>query len=155
MGMGEAGARSLVLVVDDDRDHLLMLETLLDAVGYDVMTAASCAAGRALLQEHAIDALIADYSLGDGTAFDLIKDIGAHRPRVALVLSGFDSSDDIERTLQAGYDAHLVKPTAIELLREALADGLRRPSGIRLAHGSSVPPEPSLESAPRTKRSGR
>jgi DNA-binding response OmpR family regulator len=153
--MGEAGARSLVLVVDDDRDHLLMLETLLDAVGYDVVTAASCAAGRALLQERSIDALIADFSLGDGTAFDLIKDIGAHRPRVALVLSGFDSSDDVERTLQAGFDAHLVKPTAIELLREVLADGLRRPSEIRLVPGVARPAEVPLEMSPSTKRSSR
>ena len=129
---------SLVLVVDDDVDHLLMLEALLEAAGYAVVTAASCAEGRALLMSRRIDALVADYSLGDGTASDLLRGIGDdRRPRVALVLSGFDANDDIARTLEAGFDAHLVKPTSIDLLRELLAQGLRdSESGVRLAEGA-------------------
>jgi DNA-binding response OmpR family regulator len=145
--MAEAEARALVLVVDDDEDQLLMLEALLDAVGYEVVTATSCRAGRAILVERTVDALIADFSLGDGTAYDLMTGLESRRPRVALVLSGFDANDDIKRTLAAGFDAHLVKPTRMELLREALADGLRRrPSGIRF----SAP-----EAAPKTLRSRR
>lgn len=118
-------SRSLVLVVDDDEDHLLMLEALLEAVGYDVTTADSCASGRKILQERVVDALVTDLSLGDGTALDLLRDIGAHRPRVAIVLSGFDSSEDIARTAAAGFDAHLAKPTPINVLRKTLAEGLR------------------------------
>lgn len=136
--MGQGEARPLVLVVDDDEDHLLMLEALLDAVGYEVTTASSCASGLQALRERAFDALVADLSLGDGTALDLLRDIGANRPRVAIVLSGFDSTDDIARTLEAGYDAHLAKPTPVELLRETIAEGLRAHSGVRLtATGSS------------------
>jgi len=56
---------------------------------------------------------------------------------VALVLSGFDANEDVARTLEAGFDAHLVKPTSIDLLRELLAEGLRKSeSGIRLAAGA-------------------
>ncbi len=142
MGMVQPRAGALVLVVDDDCDHLLMLEALLDAAGYTVITATSCAEGRALLNEREIDALVADFSLGDGTASDLLRDLGSRRPRVALVLSGFDASEDVTRTLDAGFDAHLVKPTSIDVLRETLAEGLRRsPSGVRLAslRSDSVP----------------
>lgn len=131
--MSEGESRPLVLVVDDDEDHLLMLEALLESVGYDVVTAASCSAGKTALHEHRIDALVADLSLGDGTALDLLADAGADRPRVAIVLSGFDSTDDVARTLQAGYDAHLAKPTPVELLRETIAEGLRAHSGVRLS----------------------
>ena len=114
-----------------------MLDALLDAAGYTVITATSCAEGRAILLERPIDALVADYSLGDGTASDLLRGLGDRRPRVALVLSGFDASEDIARTLEAGFDAHLVKPTSIDLLRELLAEGLRKSqSGIRLARGA-------------------
>lgn len=126
--------RPLVLVVDDDEDHLLMIEAVLGSAGYDVITAASCAAGRELLERRDVDALLADLSLGDGTAHDLLRDIGARRPRVAVVLSGFDSSEDVARTVQAGYDAHLSKPTPIERLRDILAAGLRdHPSGVRIS----------------------
>lgn len=148
-------ARPLVLVVDDDEDHLLMLEALLDAVGYDVVTAASCAAARKVLQERVIDALLADLSLGDGTALDLLRDIGTRRPRVAIVLSGFDSTEDVARTVQAGYDAHLAKPTAVELLRETIAEGLRHhPSSVRLTASSADAVEAVADAAlarPRTR----
>jgi DNA-binding response OmpR family regulator len=135
--MVQPRARGIVLVVDDDCDHLLMLEALLDAAGYTVLTATSCAEGRSLLMQRDVDALVADYSLGDGTASDLLRGLGHRRPRVALVLSGFDASEDVARTLDAGFDAHLVKPTSIDVLRETLAEGLRKsPSGIRLVSRS-------------------
>jgi DNA-binding response OmpR family regulator len=151
--MGDVGARAVVLVVDDDLDHLLMLEAVLDAVGYEVVTASSCAEGRAILESRAVDALVSDLSLGDGDAPDLLDGLPAsQRPRVALVLSGFDANEDIARTLHAGFDAHLVKPTAIDQLRDLLAEGLRRqhPSGIRLTTASAAE-----EPAPKTKRSSR
>jgi len=132
--MGEDGTRAVVLVVDDDRDHLLMLEAVLGAVGYEVVTAASRAEGRAVLEHRHIDALVADLSLGDGTAPELLAKLPvAQRPRVSLVLSGFDAIEDIERTLEAGFDAHLVKPTAIEQLRDAITQGLIRHPASRLA----------------------
>jgi DNA-binding response OmpR family regulator len=146
-----------VLVVDDDEDHLLMVEALLEAVGYDVITASSCAAGRKVLSERSVDALLADLSLGDGTALDLLRDIGPRRPRVAVVLSGFDSTEDVARTVQAGYDAHLAKPTPVELLRETLAAGLRdHPSGVRIsatsAHQESQRPATAAVIAAGDKR---
>lgn len=132
--------RSVVLVVDDDRDHLLMLEAVLESVGYAVVTAASCAEARALLEARPFDALLADLSLGDGTALDLLAGLAdEHRPRVALVLSGFDATEDVDRSLHAGFDAHLVKPTAIDQLRDALEQGLtNHPSGFRVARAQRV-----------------
>jgi DNA-binding response OmpR family regulator len=147
--MVQSESRPLVLVVDDDEDHLLMLEALLDAAGYEVVTAGSCAAGRKVLHERPVDALLADLSLGDGTALDLLRDIGASRPRVAIVLSGFDSIEDVTRTLQAGYDAHLAKPTPVELLRETIANGLRHhPSGVRVAASKSGAGDVALADVP-------
>jgi len=127
---GDGDDRAVVLVVDDDRDHLLMLEAVLGSVGYEVLTACSRAEGRAVLERRQIDALVADLSLGDGTAPDLLAQLPAtQRPRVALVLSGFDGAEDVERTLEAGFDGHLGKPTAIDELRAAITEGLtRRPS---------------------------
>jgi DNA-binding response OmpR family regulator len=146
MVMVQPRAGAVVLVVDDDCDHLLMLEALLDAVGYAVITATSCAEGRSLLMEREIDALVADFSLGDGTASELLRDLGDRRPRVALVLSGFDASEDVTRTLAAGFDAHLVKPTSIDVLRATLAEGLRKsPSGVRLASRSDDDSVPTAE----------
>lgn len=145
--MTEALARPLVLVVDDDADYGTMLEALLEADGFSVVIAMSRAQARAILESRMVDVIVADLSLGDGTALDLVAGLGTHRPRVAIVLSGFDSVADIERTMRAGYDAHLAKPTPLEVLREVIKTGLNRlPSGVRLAKAT-------LPSTPKSKRS--
>ena len=111
-----------VLVVDDDEDHATMLELSLQALGYEVEAAHSVAEAKHVLATHTIDALVSDISLGDGTCFDV-----APRPRVAVVLSGSESTDDLERARREGFCAHLLKPTtAAEIARvldEALARG--------------------------------
>jgi DNA-binding response OmpR family regulator len=139
--MGEA-ARPLVLVVDDDEDHVTMLEVALESSGYAVVTAFSFAEARSVLASRDVDALVADLTLGDGSSLDLIAESGARRPRVAVILSGLDAPDDLDQTRRAGYDAHLVKPTSIEQLDAVLTEGLqRRRSGVRLAHAASSTPK--------------
>lgn len=132
--MMEAATLAKVLVVDDDVDHCLMLEMALQCLGYEVTLAHCCRDAVALLREIEVDALVCDLTLGDGTALDVLSSVGARRPRVAVVLSGFDADEDRERSLAAGFDAHLVKPTSIDELGQVIARGLRRPrSGIHLA----------------------
>lgn len=135
--MSGESPRPLVLIVDDDEDHVMMLEVGLEAQGFAVITAYSCAEARHLLDTRGVDALVADLTLGDGTSLDLLTSL-ARRPRVAVILSGYDSPEDVARTKAAGYDAHLVKPASFELLARVLREGLEHAtSGVRLAKASS------------------
>jgi DNA-binding response OmpR family regulator len=132
--MMEQAQLAKVLVVDDDQDHCMMLEVALECLGYEVALAHSYAQAVAYLRSANVDALVCDLTLGDGTALDVLRSVGARRPRVSIVLSGFDAEEDREASLAAGFDAHLVKPTSIEQLGRVISQGLRRPrSGIRLA----------------------
>jgi DNA-binding response OmpR family regulator len=132
--MIEQASFAKVLVVDDDVDHCLMLEVALQCLGYEVTLAHSYRDAVSLLRETDVDALVCDLTLGDGTALDVLRSVGARRPRVSVVLSGFDAEEDRDRSLAAGFDAHLVKPTSIEELGQVLSAGLRRSSsGVRLA----------------------
>jgi DNA-binding response OmpR family regulator len=140
--------RPLVLVVDDDEDHVMMLEVGLEAHGFAVITAGSCAEAKRMLDSRGADALVADLTLGDGTSLDLLTTVG-QRPRVAVVLSGYDAPEDVARTLAAGYDAHLVKPASFDVLTGILRDGLERASsGVRLAKTS--PPASLAHGAKRS-----
>ncbi len=121
-------AGPLVLVVDDDEDHATMLEVALEGAGFRVLTAHSVAEARAVLGARPIDALVSDLGLGDGTCFDILVD-APRKPRIAIVLSGSDAPDDVERSHEAGFFAHLVKPTSVEELSRVIAEGLRRSSG--------------------------
>lgn len=142
-----------MLVVDDDDDHVMMLEASFESVGYAVITAHSFAEASKKLRAHHVDALVADLTLGDGSALDLLTPLEKDRPRFAVVLSGYDRPEDRERALAAGFDAHLVKPMSFERLTALLADGLRRRiSGVQLAKTrGTMPDDRAVESRPPVK----
>jgi DNA-binding response OmpR family regulator len=139
-------ARTTVLIVDDDADHLAILDELLSEAGFRTLTAASCAEAVRILAKARVDVLVADLSLGDGTAIDLMRAIGPNKPPVAIVFSGRDDAYDVTRSLAVGYDAHLGKPTPIHVLVAMIGRFLARTkSGMRLAQ--TVPPGQKKSSA--------
>jgi len=109
-----------VLVLDDDEDNRMILETALLADGFDVSTAASTAEARSMLEADRADALVTDLALGDGDAFELMAALGASRPKVAVLVTGYDGAEDRARARAAGFDAHLVKPIALDVLSKTL-----------------------------------
>ena len=125
-----------VVVLDDDEDNVDILEAALQASGFDVRVARSCAEACALLRAAPADALVTDFSLGDGDALELVAGLGSRRPTVAVLVTGYGSSEDQARSRAAGFDAHLVKPIAIEDLESALRRGLAR------AHAEAHPTDP-------------
>lgn len=109
-----------VLIVDDDEDSLVILATALSASGFDVKTARSCAEARATLERGDLDALVADFSLDDGTAVDLVESLGERRPRFSILLTGFGDAAHRAAGKAAGFRAYLVKPVPLELLEKTL-----------------------------------
>ena len=135
--MFEPMLRPTVLVLDDDEDNVAVLEAALVARGFDVRTAASSAEARALLSELTVDALVTDLSLGDGNALDLVLELGARRPKISILVTGYGSPADHARSRAAGFDAHLVKPIAMEQLEAALRRGLARDQGSSKPTGAA------------------
>jgi CheY-like chemotaxis protein len=75
-----------------------------------------------MLQSERFDVLLADLGLPDGDGTELmpfLKTIGSNIP--GIVLSGFGMEADIQRTREAGFQAHLVKPVTAEQLMEVLS----------------------------------
>lgn len=126
-----------VLVLDDDEDNVQILEAALVSSGFEVRMARSCAEARELLETAPVDALVTDFSLGDGDALELIADLGPRRPKVAVLVTGYGSPEDQARSRAAGFDAHLVKPIALDELEAALRRGLDRAHETR----QSEPPD--------------
>ena len=112
--------RTTVVVVDDDEDNVLVLEVGLQSLGFDVKTARSMHEALALLEGERPDALVTDYSLGDGTAVDLLASLGKKRPPLAVVVTGYGSPEHLAESRAAGFDAHLVKPFDLHELERAL-----------------------------------
>ena len=66
------------------------------------------------------DLLISDIALPDGTGIDLIMQLRAISKTPAIAISGFGNNGDIERSLQAGFSEHLIKPIRLDKLEAAI-----------------------------------
>jgi PAS domain S-box-containing protein len=118
-----AGLR--VLVVDDDRDTLRMLEELLQGYGARVRGAGSARDALAALDIDTFDLLLSDVAMPDMDGYSLIRAIRegggelAKLPAVALTAHG--RLADRLRALSAGFQSHVAKPVDPEELALVIA----------------------------------
>jgi CheY-like chemotaxis protein len=115
--------RRRILVVDDYLDAAESLAALLRHMGHDVQVARD---GRAALEAARLtnpQLVLLDLGMpgvdGYGVVTRLRRENGFDKvPFVAVTGSGFP--EDVRRTREAGFDAHLVKPVTLATLRHVL-----------------------------------
>src|ERR1700749_883519 len=79
-----------ILLVDDNRDGLLIRRALLEEQGYTVQSAVSGEEGFALFQTTTYDLVVTDYRMPGMNGVDLIQRVRAVRQDTRIVLlSGF------------------------------------------------------------------
>jgi DNA-binding response OmpR family regulator len=68
------------------------------------------------------DLLLSDLRLPDGNGWDLLRRLkeAGWRPKHAIAISGWGSETDLAESKSAGFQAHLIKPLAPEVLKTAL-----------------------------------
>jgi CheY-like chemotaxis protein len=62
--------------------------------------------------------LLSDIGLPDGTGYDLMKEVPASLP--ALALTGYGMESDVQQSLAAGFREHLTKPVDVPRLQAAI-----------------------------------
>ena len=113
-------SRRRILLVEDHRDTAIVVQLILEQRGFEVLSAASCAAAWAIASESSIDLLICDIALPDGSGIDLIRRLQLERSLPAIAVSGFGTTDDVKRSLDAGFAEHLTKPFGMHRLIAAV-----------------------------------
>ncbi len=115
------GGGQRVLLVDDHEDTCLGMQRLLNRRGYRVTVAHSVAEGLAKAEkEERFDLLISDLGLPDGSGCDLMTALRTRGGPPGIALSGYGMESDIDKTREAGFSEHLIKPVAIDRLEEAM-----------------------------------
>jgi signal transduction histidine kinase/CheY-like chemotaxis protein len=117
---GANGHALKILVVEDHADTARVMQRLLRESGHEVATAASMSAALRVLEEAVVDLVISDLGLPDGNGLDLMREIGREHRVKGIALSGYGTEDDVQRSLAAGFAAHLTKPVTIAALRQAI-----------------------------------
>jgi len=112
-----------ILVVDDQADNHELARSILQPSGYRVVTAAGATAALRFVRENAVDLVLSDVCMGEGSGLDLVSAIRAdpelERLAVVLITSTYTDEPARARGLAAGADAFLFRPIEPEtLLRE-------------------------------------
>jgi signal transduction histidine kinase len=108
-----------ILLVEDDSETLRVFQAALEGAGAEVLTAPSAGEALRLLENGAPHVIVSDIALPgtDGYGFMLQVRSSASRALPAIAVTGYAGDDARQRSLDAGFDAHLEKPVgATELI---------------------------------------
>ena len=105
-----------LLLLDDHDDTLDLVQRFLIELGYQADAARSVAEARALCEPGKYDLLVMDIRLGDGDVYDFLDELGQHPGTQAIAMSGLCYETDIQRSLKAGFLAHICKPVDLDEL---------------------------------------
>lgn len=122
--------RHRIMVVDDNRDSADSTMTILRVLGHEVESAydgpSALEMGRRLRPEVVLLDLFMPGTDGYETLRLLRAQPGMYKAFV-IAMTGFGSDEDKQRTKEAGFDAHLVKPIELDILMRLLYQAGARP----------------------------
>jgi CheY-like chemotaxis protein/two-component sensor histidine kinase len=121
--------RRRVLVIDDNRDAAETVAELARMLGHDVEVAFDAFDGLARAAERAPDVVFCDLGLPGMDGYELARQLrgraGGNRIRL-VALSGYAQPEDVARSAEAGFDAHVAKPADPAELERLLASAAER-----------------------------
>jgi len=114
-----------VLLIDDNLDAAESLAQLLALSGHDARTAGDGVGALRLAEDFRPEIVFCDLGLPGMSGYDVARHLRAMpfgRDMVLAALTGYGQPGDREKTAQAGFDAHLVKPVDPAVIESFLDD---------------------------------
>ncbi|GAA3858692.1 ActR/PrrA/RegA family redox response regulator transcription factor [Celeribacter arenosi] len=128
----DLGDDRTLLLVDDDEPFLRRLARAMEKRGFDVETAETVAAGKAISTARPTAYAVIDLRLGDGNGLDVVETLRAKRPDSRIVvLTGYGAIATAVAAVKIGATDYLSKPADANDIMNAL-----------LAKGDALPPPP-------------
>ena len=118
-----------VLLVDDDAHLLNITRAFFEGRGYEVLTASTAAQALALAAGAALDCIVLDVDLPDGSGVELCERLRQVSRVPVVFLSAYDRDDDRIRGLLAGGDDYVGKPCNLTELELRCRAHIRRSLG--------------------------
>ena len=102
--------RYKILVVEDDRNILSMIQTVLDTNGYQVITAQRCQQGILMFSSHMPDLVVLDLGLPDADGEEFIRVTRRSSMTPIIVLSARSEEKEKVYALDLGANDYMTKP---------------------------------------------
>ncbi len=116
-----------ILVVDDDDDFVVSIESLLLSANYRVTTAVDGVEALRRLQEQSFDLVLLDVRMPRITGMEVLRRIGEHWPETqAIMLTGVGDIRQAVECMQLGAYSYLTKPPSGDELLSVINRALER-----------------------------
>ncbi len=115
-----------ILVVDDNADAAESMAVLMGIEGHEVKTVTDAMQALTCLDAFAPQVAIIDIGLPGMNGYELAAGIRANRklPKPLLIaLTGYGQAEDFDRSRDAGFDHHFVKPADFRAIQAAIESG--------------------------------
>lgn len=115
-----------VLVVDDNKDIVELLKSLLESGGYDVSTSQSGKESLDLIRKEEYDIILLDVTMPEFSGFDVVQNLKnsgeLEKNKIILFTAASISDAEIEKWIQFGVKDCLRKPFEPTVLFEAVSN---------------------------------
>ncbi len=114
----------LIVVIDDEADIRVILRERLEALGFNVLTAASGRQGlrdvvSRILQGESVDGILLALEMSGLDSLEMLQELRDRHPNIPVaVMTAEGHSETLTKALQAGADAYLLKPFDPDVLRQ-------------------------------------
>ena len=109
-----------LLLVEDHSETALVLARLLQRYGHVVEVAGTVASALQLVATSPFDLILSDIGLPDGTGHELMQQVAQKYQIPGVALTGYGMEDDLNRSRDVGFAAHVVKPVDIAQLQSVI-----------------------------------
>ena len=114
-----------VLVVDDNIDAAESIAVFLRLEGHEVRTVSDGPQAVAIAQVFAPQVAVVDIGLPGMNGYEVARRLrqkGADGPALLIALTGYGQKEDRNRSMEAGFDHHFVKPADPRIIQSAIAN---------------------------------
>lgn len=110
-----------ILLVDDDRDFCLLLQSILDDKKFLITSAHTLKDAREQLLKIGPDIILLDNLLPDGKGIDFLDNIFDHHPFAQVIMVSGDNNTKVRlRAVELGAMRFISKPCSFQQITEAV-----------------------------------
>jgi len=116
-----------ILIIDDEKNILDLLNVVFKKEGYEVTTSISSAKALEYIKSRDFDIILSDIKMPEISGMQILQHVREKKPEIPMIMiTAFGTIKQAVEALQAGALDYIVKPFDVEELKIIVAQGLER-----------------------------
>ena len=131
LGVPTSSATKRILVVEDNELNMKLLNDVLEAHGYNVLSTGEGAVAVAWARQYRPDLILMDLQLPDMSGLDVTRQLKADEDTASIpivAVTAFAMAGDEKKALDHGCDAYVAKPIDLRNFLDLIAGFIGKPS---------------------------